>query len=49
MRKPWEGKFPLDDPREMDDEAVRILLANMLAGRADRSTREEDSRGSDPR
>lgn len=34
MGKPWAGEFPVDDPSEMDDQAIEILVRNMRLGRA---------------
>ena len=30
---PWRGEFVLDDPKEMDDMAIEILMRNMRDGR----------------
>lgn len=34
LEKPWAGEFPVDKASDMDPAAVRILHANMQAGKA---------------
>jgi hypothetical protein len=35
QEKPWAGEFPLDDPNDIDDEAVRIIVENLRRGKTD--------------
>lgn len=35
VEKPWRGEFGPDDPEDMDEEAIRILMENMRRGRGD--------------
>lgn len=34
MNRPWSGEFPNDHAEGMDAAAIRILLANIKAGKA---------------